>query len=272
MPDLYLNTGHSAGDECSSTYEGRHLTFEESLLVHPTHGDGFVDKGDPVIDAGGQHIVGVSLMSATAATDLISFDTEGIWFLTATASDDDGNSAIQYGDCIYINITTAVLSKIANPGTNRHYGYALGTVAAGTSDVVAIRVHWDPPGGALLDIQEVVAFGDFTDNADTTGYIDLTVQLPIGAVVVASKFVVSTGFTGDTTAVVQAGTAGDLDRFTLNTDQSVLAAATVGSLPATDALDGIGAVATVRVTVTGGADFTSISAGEMTVYIYFHQT
>lgn len=144
MPDIYLATGHTAGEECSSTYEGRHLTLEESYLAHPTHADGFVDVGDPVIDAGGQHIVGVAFASAAAATDLIALDTEGIWFLTATGSDDDGNSPIQYGDQIYINITTAVLSKITNLATQRPFGYALGTVATGTSAVVAIKVHWDP--------------------------------------------------------------------------------------------------------------------------------
>ena len=151
MPAIYLATDYSAGDECSSTHEGRHLTLEESLLVHPTHADGFVDKGDPVIDAGGQNIVGVALLSAAAATDLISLDTEGIWFLTATATDDWGNSAIQLGDEIFISLTTGVLSKIRNKNTNQHFGYALGDVAAGDSDVVAIKVHWDPD-----DAEEIV--------------------------------------------------------------------------------------------------------------------
>lgn len=144
MPAKYLATGRSAGEECSSTYESRHLTLAESELAHPTHADGFVDKGDPVIDAGGQNIVGVALLSAAAATDLISLDTEGIWFLSVVGSDDAGNSAVQYGDQIFINTTTAVLSKITNINTQRSFGYALGTVATGTTAVVAVRVHWDP--------------------------------------------------------------------------------------------------------------------------------
>ena len=38
-----------AGEEVSSTYEGRHLAFTESQITHPSHpADGLVDKGDAV--------------------------------------------------------------------------------------------------------------------------------------------------------------------------------------------------------------------------------
>ena len=64
MPvDTYVNTGQTAGEECGSTYAGRHLTFEESVLVHPYHADGFVDGGDPVLY---DNIVGVAFKSAAA--------------------------------------------------------------------------------------------------------------------------------------------------------------------------------------------------------------
>ena len=141
MPALYLNTGHSAGEECSSTYEGRHLTLEERYLTHPDNGDGFVDKGDPVVCG---NIVGVAFRSAAAETDLIAIDTEGIWFLTAYGLDDEGNSAIAPGDKIFINTSTCVLSKITDFETQLPFGYALGDVTTGTSAVVAIKVHWDP--------------------------------------------------------------------------------------------------------------------------------
>ena len=151
MPDFYLNTGQTAGNECSSTGEARHLTIEENLLAHPTHADGLVDKGDPVVDLGGQNIVGVSFSSAAAAADPLAIDTEGIWFLNATATDDWGNNPIQYGDEIFISLANPVLSKFRNKNTHQHFGYALGTVATGTTDVVAIKVHWDPD-----DAEEIV--------------------------------------------------------------------------------------------------------------------
>lgn len=123
-------------------------------------------------------------------------------------------------------------------------------------------------------ITETVAFGDFTDNTDTTGYVDLSEDLPAGAIPLGWKAVVATGFTGDTTAVIQVGVSGDLDRFSAVTDQSVLAAATKGAsaLGQSDCLDGIAAAQTPRVTVTGGADFGSITAGEMTVSLYYLRT
>jgi len=142
MPVKYLATGHSAGDECSSTYEGRHLTIDESYLTHPYHADGFVDGGEPVVCG---DIVGVAFTSAAAATDLIAIDTEGIWFLTALDVNDEGTSAIALGDEITINKTTAVLSKIQDKNTNQRFGYALGTVSnGGAGAVVAIKVHWAP--------------------------------------------------------------------------------------------------------------------------------
>lgn len=143
MPALYLATGREAGDECSSTYEGRHLTLEESYLTHPTHADGFVNKGDPVVV--GADIVGVALKSAAAATDFVAIDTEGIWFLTVLDVDYEGTSAVIPGDEITINMSTCALSKIQNKSTNQRFGYALGNVSnGGAGAVCAVKVHWAP--------------------------------------------------------------------------------------------------------------------------------
>lgn len=121
---------------------------------------------------------------------------------------------------------------------------------------------------------QVLDYDDFTDNTNTTGYIDFTTALPAGAMVLGWKAVVSAGFTGDTTAVMQVGISGDVDKYSANTAQSCLAAGTVGSLAlAADAATGVFAAAkTPRVTVTGGADFTSIAAGSMVVTIYYIDT
>lgn len=118
-------------------------------------------------------------------------------------------------------------------------------------------------------IEEVVDHADFTDGGGAAGTINLTAQMPAGAIPLGCKFVVSEGFAGDTTAVVQAGVSGDADRFTLNTDQSVLAVATVGSVPATDCCDGMNAAQTIVVTVTGASDWGNITAGTMRVIVYY---
>ena len=141
----------------------------------------------------------------------------------------------------------------------------------------ALEPAWIEMGGipdSIGVLSKSAAYGDFTDNEDTTGYLDFDDDLPAGAIPLGWKAVVATGFTGDTTAVAQVGVAGDLDRFSAVTDQSVLGAGTVGAsaLGRSDCLDGIAAAQTPRITVTGAADFSSISAGQMTVYLYYLRT
>jgi len=154
----------TAGDEVSSTYEGRHVTVLESDLIHPSHTDGFADNGDPVVfGTTGLQAVGVVVgPSATAATDLVTVDTEGIWIIDVNAADDGGNSAVEGGERLYISITTAIVSKIADASTNIPFGYALGHIDAGETNTIAVKVHWDPIDNWVLD-DEKFYFGDAKD-------------------------------------------------------------------------------------------------------------
>jgi hypothetical protein len=150
----------AAGNEASSTYEGRYLTVVESELTHPYHSDGFVDKGDPVMH--GKNIVGVAMASAAAATDLISIDTEGIWYLNVLGCVSDGTSdgiakALAYGDPVFFQVTpgtdTYLLSGEQDPSHFRPFGYVLGSVSSSTTSptLVAVKVHNDfvPEEGRL---------------------------------------------------------------------------------------------------------------------------
>ena len=117
---------------------------------------------------------------------------------------------------------------------------------------------------------QTLAIADFTD-VDTTGYIDLDTTLPANAIVVGWKAVVSEGFAGDTSAVCQVGIEGDLNKYSGVTTASVLAAATVGALGNTDTALATTAQ-TVRVTVTGAANFTTIVTadnGAMVITLYY---
>ncbi len=163
----------SAGDQVSSTYEGRHVTVLESDLIHPVHGDAFVNKGDPVVfgaGATGQEVgVGVAFTSAEAATDLVAVDTEGIWILDVVAANDAGNQAIAAGEQIYINRTTAVLSKIRNVATQIPFGYALGIITSGNTETIAVKVHFDQPDiGGPDRMYKTVTSGSFGLNLRTT--------------------------------------------------------------------------------------------------------
>jgi len=133
QPTAYDATYARAGQECSSTNEGRVVNIMESLIVHPAHADGFVDKGDPVVV--GWSLVGIALRSASAVTDMIPVDTEGIWYLNVT---DAMGWNIGIGDMVFIDWVTAVVSNdfMANP-----FGHALGFVALGTTALIAVKVH-----------------------------------------------------------------------------------------------------------------------------------
>jgi len=167
----------TAGTEVSSTYEGRHVTVLETELIHPFRASGFVNKGDPVIIcnaavvANRGNAVGVALSTATALTDYIAIDTEGIWNLPFFAYDDTGGgSAIVAGDPLYIHDGStggvgalgtgdATISKRRNNTTQIPFGYALGTATATSTGQMAIKVHWDPIAHWLLDT-EPLFFGD----------------------------------------------------------------------------------------------------------------
>jgi len=140
-------TAGVAGDEVSSTYEGRHLTFSESQLTHPDNSAeevaNLVNKGDPVLV--GEDIVGVAFLSGVSVnTELIPIDTEGIWQLSVVAEDEDGDVAVAVGDELYINKSSAILSKIANKNTHQRFGYALYPINSGVTDVIPVKVHWNP--------------------------------------------------------------------------------------------------------------------------------
>ena len=149
-----------AGTEVSSTYEGRHLTVREDELIHPYILDTFVNKGDPVVlcDAGVPttygKAVGVAFNDGTATSDMIAIDTEGIWNLTVYAEDDNGVRAVEIGDALYIRAGNLVgaadgdgtgdgeISKISESDMQVFFGYALGSIVAGGSGVIAVKVHW----------------------------------------------------------------------------------------------------------------------------------
>lgn len=179
MP-TYLQNGYivglTAGTQVSSTGEGRHLRLLDSTLTHPSHSDAFTDKGDPVVVATGD-IVGVAFNSSTAATDYVNIDTEGIWNLSVTGTHSDGtadgaNNAVVIGDFLYINISDGTITKEHDPVTHKFFGFALGPVSAGSTTVIAVKVHGQPDVFSKINVGtfpsagvnpvtiDVSAFGD----------------------------------------------------------------------------------------------------------------
>ncbi len=121
-----------------------------------------------------------------------------------------------------------------------------------------------------MDSQNLL-IADFTDGTGTSGYLDIDVDLPANAIVVGWKAVVTGAFAGDTSAVISVGITGDTDKYSGVTTASCFAAGTVGAMGNTDSAMAT-AAQTVRVTVTGNADFTSIVTdgnGAMIISLYY---
>lgn len=179
----------TAGDEISSTYEGRHITLRDDELLHKYTGatdDGFVDKGDAVIicKAGNGvygKAVGVALNGGAASADLIAVDTEGIWALLVYADNDAGGSEVVPGDELFIDCVTAqegaagvgigCISKRRNVVTQIPFGYALGNIDSEGEGVIAVKVHFDP---TLLSEQDLYAIFESGHGADNARLIKVT--------------------------------------------------------------------------------------------------
>lgn len=128
----YLDTHREAGEEISSTSEGRHVYVQEVVLVHVDNGDGLVDKGQPV---GFWEGVGIALKSATSTAENVPIDTEGIWRVSVTAT-----AAIVIGQSLFIDTSGVVTDSPAN--AMAVFGYSLQTIGGAGTAVIAVKVHW----------------------------------------------------------------------------------------------------------------------------------
>lgn len=122
-------------------------------------------------------------------------------------------------------------------------------------------------------VAQVIDYDDFTDSGATSGTLSLTNTIPAGAIPIAWRAVVSTAFagTGVSTVNLQAGVSGDVDRFSASDGQSIAAAATVGDSALGEAIgcDGMASAQTILLTVTEDDDFTDITGGTLTFYMYY---
>lgn len=142
----------------------------------------------------------------------------------------------------------------------------------------ALVNDWDVPESAkglppaLGVLTETVARSQFTDGGSTAGTYTMTGKVPKGAVLLGSKVVVNAGFAGNTSAALTIGDGSDVDRYMTGTP-SVFATAANGietGVPSGSKL--LTADNSPVLTVTGGSDFTNITAGSLTVSIFYIRT
>lgn len=121
-------------------------------------------------------------------------------------------------------------------------------------------------------LEESFDHADFTDGGAAAGTIQFTGSLPAGAVVLGTKILVPEGFAGDTSAVVTIGDGTDVDRYMTGTPDvfSTAAAGVEAGVPSGSKL--LTAANQPTITVTSDADWGSVTAGQLTVSIYYIQT
>jgi hypothetical protein len=140
----------TAGEAASGVGEGHVLQVVESEITHPYRTSGFVNVGDPVLH--GKNIVGRANATATAATDKVSIETEGIFYFYVLGSVSDGTTdgiakALSYGDPVFIKRTpgsdTYILSGQQDPAAWQPFGKVLGAVSAHltTPTLVAVKIE-----------------------------------------------------------------------------------------------------------------------------------
>ena len=124
----------------------------------------------------------------------------------------------------------------------------------------------------LVSYQETVTVADFTDGGSTLGTKALNVTIPAGAVFARCLVTAITGFAGDTSAVITVGDVGDdVDRYNTGTP-SVFATAAAGcdmGAPSGTLFHAAAVVPDVH--ITSGSDFGAVSAGQLTVTLFWYQ-
>ena len=137
---------------------------------------------------------------------------------------------------------------------------------------------YGPEGIGLRAVKQRVLFSDFTDGAGTSGTYALPATIPAGSWVIGCKVDVLTGFTGDNTAVMDVGDGSDADKFSYTTvnvytaTTGLMETADHGAAGTESGFAMVTSDATPTLTITGGADFTSIAAGELEIAIYYLET
>lgn len=115
---------------------GENPIFLESQMTHPTHADGLVDSGDPVMV--GAKIAGVASTSAKATTDKIAIQTKGVFNLAVKGHNGAANTAIAVGDQITMNQADGLLN--VDPADPK-FGVALDPVVSGATTVIRVAVY-----------------------------------------------------------------------------------------------------------------------------------
>ena len=121
----------------------------------------------------------------------------------------------------------------------------------------------------LVSFQQFVTRAQFTDGGATAGTFSLNHSIPAGARFAFALLTSITGFTGDTSAVITVGDA-DVDRYNTGTPSVFTTAAAGVDMGVPSGTAWHTAAATPVITITSATDFTNVTAGSLTITLFYY--
>lgn len=147
-------------------------------------------------------------------------------------------------------------------------GSSAATVTAGSLAVAA--ASGVTTVGPIVKLTETVGYASFTDGGAAVGTYDLAVgTIPAGATFLYAAVTAVTGFAGDTSAALTIGDGTDVDRYNTSTVDVFSTAANGVAAGSPSGVLYHDAAKTPKLTITTASDWTSVSAGSLTVELYY---
>jgi len=160
---------------------------------------------------------------------------------------------------VYTPVDGSTIAFVQDGGADTITDSADGFVTAGfeAGDVITVAGATSAHGAGIAIVS--VAAG--------------TLTLGDAVLAAAEAGIAGVSFTVTSTASVQIGISGDVNKYSADTTETVAAIGTVGSLAlALDTVTGISAEKLPRVTVTEGGNFGALDVGSMNATIYYIDT
>ncbi len=205
------------------------------------------------------------------SNDYLQFNPEADdgYHIAIGNGDGQGNRQLTIidGDNIYDDYDHSTLES--TPGINLHSATPAATATDEFSKWRWNRLSLGGNGAAYGCINETFAYSDMVDGGGASGTFDMSEQIPDGSVVQRAILHSLTGFTGDVSATITIGDGADVDRYNTGTPSVFATEASGVDLGAASGTEWHDAAATVTITITTNADFTSVSAGQATVGICY---
>ena len=128
----------------------------------------------------------------------------------------------------------------------------------------------DVAATGVFKFSQTVAYDAFTDGGGTSGTFVITAgTIPVGATFLYAAVTAVTGFAGDTSATLIIGDGTDADRYNTGTPSVFATAANGVAMGDPSGVRYHAAAGTITLTVTSATDFSSVSAGSLTVEFYY---